>query len=98
MSKQWLVVLIVLMGLGIGAFAITEFGPDVGRIEVGAQAPNFRAIDLGTGDSVSLRERYAGKVTLVNIWATGACPARSRCPRWRSSTPAPPLAGSPSRR
>ena len=65
MSKQWLVVLIVLLGLGVGAFAITEFGPDASSIEVGRRAPDFRAVDLATGDSVSLHQRYAGKVTCL---------------------------------
>jgi thiol-disulfide isomerase/thioredoxin len=80
MSKQWLVVMVVLLGLGVGAFAITEFGPDVGRIEVGAPAPDFRAIDLATGDSVGLRQHYTGKVTLVNIWATWCVPCKIEMP------------------
>ena len=74
MSRQWLVVLVVLLGLGVGAFAITEYGPDASAIEVGKRAPDFRAVDLATGDSVTLHQRYAGKVTLVNVWATWCVP------------------------
>jgi cytochrome c biogenesis protein CcmG, thiol:disulfide interchange protein DsbE len=80
MSRQWMLVLVVLLGLGVGAFAITEFGPDVSRVEVGKRAPDFRVVDLGTGDSVSLRQRYAGKVTLVNIWATWCVPCKVEMP------------------
>jgi peroxiredoxin len=80
MSKQWIVVGVIVVGLVGGATALAKFGPEVGRVEVGAKAPDFRAIDLATGDSVSFREHYQGAVTLVNIWATWCLPCRVEMP------------------
>jgi cytochrome c biogenesis protein CcmG/thiol:disulfide interchange protein DsbE len=80
MAKQWLLAGVVACGLVLGATLLARNGPDVQRVEVGAPAPDFHAIDLATGDSVSLRERYRGAVTLVNVWATWCLPCRVEMP------------------
>jgi peroxiredoxin len=80
MSKQWMLVGAVLGGLAIGGAALAVVGRGVGRVEFGARVPDFKAIDLATGDSVSLHDRYRGSVTLINVWATWCAPCRVEMP------------------
>jgi cytochrome c biogenesis protein CcmG, thiol:disulfide interchange protein DsbE len=82
--KQWIAVIAIVAGLALGAAALVKFSPDTQPVDVGARAPDFTAIDLATGDSVSLRERYEGHVTLVNIWATWCVPCRVEMPAMQS--------------
>ncbi len=78
MSRQWAVTGVVVAGLALGAAALTWVAPD-SAVEINHPAPNFRAVDLATRDSVSL-EDYRGSVTLVNIWATWCVPCREEMP------------------
>ena len=80
MSKQWTMVVAIVVGLGLGAAALVEFGPRIEGVEVGKRAPNFTAVDIQRGDSVSLHQATDGKVTLVNIWATYCIPCREEMP------------------
>lgn len=80
MSRQWVIVGAIVAALGLGVVALTTLGPEIDQVQVGAKAPDFRVVDLANGDSVSLRKRYAGSVTLVNIWATWCVPCRTEMP------------------
>ena len=79
MKKQWLIVAVVLALLTAGAALGVKLAPDLFPVSVGTKAPAFRAIDLATGDSVTL-ERYRGQVVLLNIWATWCEPCKVEMP------------------
>jgi peroxiredoxin len=80
MSKQWMVVLGVIAALAGGAYALVRFGPENTGVEIGKKAPDFRMVDVITGDSVSLRALAKGEVALVNIWATWCEPCKEEMP------------------
>jgi thiol-disulfide isomerase/thioredoxin len=79
-SKQWILVGTIVAGLVIGAATLARFGQPPEGVQVGNRAPDFKVIDLATGDSVTLRERYRGAVTLLNVWATWCEPCRTEMP------------------
>ena|SRR5882672_6882462 len=79
-SRQWMAVGCVAAGLGFGAWALVHFSPETVRVEVGAEAPDYRVYDVARGDTISLRQAYQGSVTLVNIWGTFCIPCQAEMP------------------
>lgn len=80
MSRQWTVVLLIVGGLAVGAAALVRVGSGIERVEVGSRMPDYTVTDPHTRDSISLRDRYKGSVTLVNIWATWCVPCLTEMP------------------
>ncbi|MCZ6856720.1 MAG: TlpA disulfide reductase family protein, partial [Gemmatimonadetes bacterium] len=72
---QWIAVGII-MTLLVGALGIgVLLNEDIAQVTTGAEAPAFNAVNLATGDSVTLAD-YRGEVVLLNLWATWCGPCR----------------------
>lgn len=72
--QQWLVVLgvvtLVALVVGTGAYTMRD---QLFPVEVGSQAPNFRAAALDGSNVVKTLDDYRDKVVVLNVWATW-CP------------------------
>lgn len=77
---QWPLVLGIIALLIGGAALLVKFGPEQSGVAIGQKAPDFRLVNVATGDSVSLREMAKDQVTLVNIWATWCIPCKEEMP------------------
>jgi peroxiredoxin len=67
---------VALVAAGLAGRALTA---DVRPVRPGSKAPGFEAVNVTTGDTVSLRD-YHGDVILLNIWATWCAPCEVEMP------------------
>ncbi len=76
---QWIAIGII-MTLLVGALRIgmllTE---DIVQVSTGTKAPDFTAVNLATGETVTLAD-YRGDIVLLNLWATWCGPCRWEMP------------------
>ena len=78
-KAQWTfvgIVVVVISGLLGAGLAMT---PDLHLIAEGSDAPDFRAAELVSGDTLTLDD-FDGDVVLLNIWATWCAPCEREMP------------------
>ena len=78
--QQWGIVAAVVLLLGVGLYATSRLmKDDLFPVNVGSQAPDFRAKVLNEKQYKTLAD-YKGQVVVLNIWATWCEPCRKEIP------------------
>ena len=78
--RRWISVVALAALLGIGAWWLVRYVPPPEGAQVGLRIPDYRAALLPSGEPVGIRTRFAGHVTLINIWATWCHPCLREMP------------------
>ena len=76
---QWLAVGVIVTMLGAALTIGVMLSEDIFQVQPGTNAPDFNAVNLASGDSVTLAD-YKGEVVLLNLWATWCAPCRVEMP------------------
>lgn len=79
MRKHWIIAGAAALLLTLGAVVGVKLAPEISPVSVGSRAPEFRAVNLASNDTVGLAD-YRGSVVLLNIWATWCDPCREEMP------------------
>ncbi len=78
--QQWTVVgIIVAVLAAVMTLAAHSMKDDLFPVQVGSQAPEFKARVLGTQDTKTMAD-YKGHVVLLNVWATYCEPCKVEMP------------------
>ncbi len=72
-------VAVILGMMGFALLAAVALSPDLRRVEIGSDAPDFEAVNVVTGDTVGI-DAFKGEVVLLNIWATWCAPCEAEMP------------------
>lgn len=76
---QWIFVLAFVGSLVAALVVGMALTPSLQPVGVESRAPDFRAVDVRTGDTVRF-DAYEGKVVLLNVWATWCAPCVREMP------------------
>ena len=78
-ARRWSLVAGTVMTVTFILALAFKVRPQIDLIGAGARLPDFEAVNLRTNQPASLAD-YAGKVILLNIWATWCDPCRVEMP------------------
>jgi cytochrome c biogenesis protein CcmG, thiol:disulfide interchange protein DsbE len=78
-QQQWSLVAATVMTLAFGVVLAIKIRPEIELVGPGSRVPAVQATNVRTGRPASLAD-YAGKVVLLNVWATWCDPCRLEMP------------------
>ena len=76
---QWIAVGLIVAALAAAVVAGMSLSADIRPIRPGSEAPDFEAVNIVTGDTITLAD-YRGEVVLLNLWATWCAPCEQEMP------------------
>jgi peroxiredoxin len=76
---QWIAVGVIVALLAGALVAGMALSPELNPVRPGSEAPNFEAVDVVNGETVSFSE-YDGEIVLLNLWATWCPPCVEEMP------------------